>query len=88
MHFQTWDNDELQVRTLLKGGGSENVSAQFRLPDSSLQAGRDLKGVRKIVLKAVYEAQGKGCSPGVIGVALGGDRMSGYQHPSQRRGDL
>lgn len=84
MHLQTWDKDELQVRALLKGGGSENVSTQFRLPDSSLQAGRDLKGVRKIVLKAVYDAQGKGCSPGVIGVALGGDRMTGYQFAKEQ----
>jgi fumarate hydratase class I len=84
VHLQTWDEDALQIRALLKGGGSENVSAQFRLPDSALQAGRDLKGVRKLVLKAVYDAQGKGCSPGVIGVALGGDRMTGYQFAKEQ----
>jgi fumarate hydratase class I len=69
----------LRAQLVLKGGGSENVSCQFRLPDSSLKAGRDLKGVRKIVLKAVFDAQGKGCSPGVLGVALGGDRMTGFE---------
>ncbi|MBI5538093.1 MAG: fumarate hydratase [Deltaproteobacteria bacterium] len=84
VHLETWDDDSVQVRVLLKGGGSENVSTQFRLPDSSLQAGRDLKGVRKLVLKAVYDAQGKGCSPGVIGVAIGGDRMSGYQFAKEQ----
>jgi len=84
VHLETWDNDSVQVRVLLKGGGSENVSSQYRLPDSTLQAGRDLKGVRKLVLKAVYDAQGKGCSPGVIGVAIGGDRMTGFQFAKEQ----
>jgi fumarate hydratase class I len=41
-------------------------------------AGRDLAGVRKVVLDAVQKAQGHGCAPGVIGVAFGGDRGSSY----------
>jgi fumarate hydratase class I len=78
LHLHPWDDKRLHVRLLNKGGGSENVSAQFRLPDSALHAGRDLKGVHKVVLKAVYDAQGKGCSPGVVGVGIGGDRTTGY----------
>jgi fumarate hydratase class I len=51
---------------------------QYSLPNSQLGAGRDLEGVRKVVLDAVYQAQGKGCAPGILGVAIGGDRGSSY----------
>ena len=77
-HFEEWEREDLRVNLLLKGGGSENVSAQYKLPYSPLKAGRDLEGVRKVVLDAVYQAQGKGCAPGVLGVALGTDRGNGY----------
>jgi fumarate hydratase class I len=63
----------------MKGGGSENMSRQYSLPDASLGAGRDLEGVRKCVLDAVFSAQGYGCAPGVIGVCIGGDRASGFE---------
>ena len=76
--FHPWEKDEIKVRLMLKGGGSENVGAQYRLPDSALGAGRDLQGIRKCVLDAVYKAQGMGCAPGVIGVGIGGDRATSY----------
>ncbi len=63
---------------MLKGGGCENVGAQYSLPDNRLGAGRDLAGVRKVVLDAVQKAQGQGCAPGILGVAVGGDRGSSY----------
>lgn len=66
------------VRLLLKGGGSENVGRQYSLPDARLGAERNLDGVRRCVLDAVDEAQGKGCSPGGIAVCLGGDRAGGW----------
>jgi len=78
IHFEEWENDYLEVDLLLKGGGSENCGIQYSLPDDTLKAGRDLAGVRKAVLDAVYRAQGQGCAPGVIGVAIGGDRGSSY----------
>ncbi|MDI6814385.1 MAG: fumarate hydratase, partial [Desulfitobacteriaceae bacterium] len=62
----------------LKGGGCENVGAQYSLPYNALKAGRDLEGVRKVVLDAVHQAQGQGCAPGILGVAIGGDRGSSY----------
>ena len=67
-----------EVSLLMKGGGSENMSAQFSLPDSSLSAGRDMDGVRKCVLAAVQKAQGFGCAPGILGVAIGGDRAAAF----------
>lgn len=82
-HFHEWDSDELKAELLLKGGGSENVGAQYKLPDGGLKAGRDLEGVRKVVLDAVYQAQGKGCAPGVLGITIGGDRGSGYLKAKQ-----
>ncbi len=78
IHFIEWDQNSIKIDLLLKGGGSENVSAQFKLPDKSINAGRDLKGVRNAVLTAIYQAQGKGCAPGVIGVGIGGDRATSH----------
>jgi fumarate hydratase class I len=83
-HFEAWDNDHLRVDLLLKGGGSENVGAQYKLPHAPLSAGRDLDGVRRVVLDAVYQAQGKGCAPGVLGIAVGGDRGSGTIHAKEQ----
>lgn len=77
-HFHEWEAPYLKVDLMLKGGGCENVGVQYKLPDSRLGAGRNLEGVRRAVLDAVYQAQGKGCAPAVIGVAVGGDRGSSY----------
>jgi fumarate hydratase class I len=54
------------------------VSTQYSLPDTKLGAGRDLEGVRRVVLDGVLQAQGKGCGPGILGVCIGGDRGTGY----------
>ena len=78
IHFEEVEGDTLTVELMLKGGGCENVGAQYSLPNSALGAGRDLAGVRKVVLDAVQKAQGQGCAPGILGVSIGGDRGSGY----------
>ena len=78
IHFEEVGEDRLEIDLLLKGGGCENVSTQYKLPDSSLHAGRDLDGVRKVTLDALVKAQGKGCAPGALGIAIGGDRGSSY----------
>lgn len=78
MHFEEWDEEEIKVDLILKGGGCENVSTQYELPNNDLDAGRDLEGVRRVVLDAVHKAQGLGCAPGVLGVAVGGDRGTSY----------
>ncbi|MGA2820784.1 MAG: fumarate hydratase [Anaerolineales bacterium] len=78
IHFEETRDDILFVDLMLKGGGCENVGAQYSLPDDQLNAGRDLPGVRKAVLHAVWKAQGLACAPGILGVSVGGDRGSGY----------
>ena len=67
------------VTLVMKGGGSENMSRQYSLPDAALGAGRDLEGVRKCVLDAVQKIQGYGCAPGILGECIGGDRATGYE---------
>jgi fumarate hydratase class I len=78
IHFEEVEGDVLTIELMLKGGGCENVGAQNSLPDGRLGAGRDLAGVRKVVLDAVQKAQGQGCAPGILGVSIGGDRGTGY----------
>jgi fumarate hydratase class I len=78
LHFEEVEGETLTIDLMLKGGGCENVGAQYSLPDSKIGAGRDLAGVRKVVLDAVHQAQGYGCAPGILGVAIGGDRGSSY----------
>ncbi|OGN94000.1 MAG: fumarate hydratase [Chloroflexi bacterium RBG_13_50_21] len=78
IHFEEVDGNTLTIELMLKGGGCENVGAQYSLPNDALNAGRDLAGVRRVALDAVYQAQGQGCAPGILGIAVGGDRGSGY----------
>jgi len=78
IHFEEIEGENLIIDIILKGGGCENVGAQYSLPNAALGAGRDLAGVRRVVLDAVHKAQGKGCAPGILGVAIGGDRGSSY----------
>jgi tartrate/fumarate subfamily iron-sulfur-dependent hydro-lyase alpha chain len=78
VHCEEWDEPDVEVRLILKGGGCENVGAQYSLPNTKLKADRDLDGVRRCILDAVQQAQGKGCAPGIIGACFGGDRGSGF----------
>ena len=87
VHFDQWEKDEIEVKLILKGGGCENTNAQYSLP-ADLQhlgrADRTLDGVKKAILHAVWNAQGKGCAPGAVGVCIGGDRTSGYTHAKEQ----
>ena len=78
VHYVDAPADGTSVALLMKGGGSENMSRQYSLPDAALGAGRDLAGVRACLLDAVQKAQGYGCAPGILGVCIGGDRATGY----------
>jgi fumarate hydratase class I len=87
IHFEQWEKDDIDVRLILKGGGCENKNIQYSLPcelEGLGKAGRDLDGIRKCILHAVYQAQGQGCSAGFIGVGIGGDRTTGYELAKQQ----
>jgi fumarate hydratase class I len=87
MHFEQWEREDVEVGLILKGGGCENMNAQYSLPAELTglgRADRTLEGVRKCILHAVWQAQGKGCAPGAVGVCIGGDRTSGYVHAKEQ----
>jgi fumarate hydratase class I len=87
IHFDQWERDAIEIRLILKGGGCENTNAQYALPVELPHLGRadrTLDGVKKCILHAVWNAQGKGCSPGAVGVCVGGDRTSGYLHAKEQ----
>ena len=87
VHFEQWERDDVEVKLLLKGGGCENMNIQYSLPTELPHLGRadrTIEGVRKCILHAVWNAQGKGCAPGAIGVCIGGDRTSGYVEAKQQ----
>jgi fumarate hydratase class I len=81
IHFEQWEEDEIEVKLILKGGGCENKNIQYSLPATLERLGRadrTLEGVRKCLLHAVWQAQGQGCAPGALGVCIGSDRAHGY----------
>src|SRR6266849_4683492 len=81
IHFEQWEEDDIEVKLILKGGGCENKNIQYSVPcelDHLGRADRNLEGVRKCILHAVWQAQGQGCAPGALGVCIGSDRAHGY----------
>lgn len=76
IHFHARKEKGVRVRLMMKGGGCENMGAQYSLPDESIGAGRDLDGIRRCIIDAVQKAQGYGCAPGTVGVGVGGDRVT------------
>jgi len=88
LHWHQWESeDEIEVKLLLKGGGCENMNNQYSVPCDLPHLGRadrNLEGVRKCILHAVWQAQGHGCAPGAVGVAIGGDRTSGYHFAKEQ----
>jgi fumarate hydratase class I len=87
IHFDQWEKDQIEIKLILKGGGCENTNAQYSVPVELPHLGRadrNLDGVKKCILHAVWQAQGKGCAPGAVGVCVGGDRTSGYLHAKEQ----
>jgi fumarate hydratase class I len=81
IHFEQWEEDDVEIKLILKGGGCENKNIQYSVPctlDHLGRADRNLEGVRKCILHAVWQAQGQGCAPGAVGVCIGSDRAHGY----------
>ncbi|MCK5807701.1 fumarate hydratase [bacterium] len=66
IHFEECDGDELTIYGMVKGGGSENVSALTML---SPAAGRE--GVADFIIETIRSAGGKGCPPYFVGIGVG-----------------
>jgi len=87
LHFEQWEKPDIEVKLILKGGGCENKNIQYSVPCELPHLGRadrTIDGVRKCIMHAVWQAQGQGCSVGAVGVAIGGDRASGYNYAKQQ----
>src|SRR6476659_1688546 len=82
-HFHQCREPHVEVKLMLKGGGCENMNAQYSLPHPDL-GGRDLKGVEHAILDSILQAQGQGCGPGILGVGIGGDRATGYSFAKEQ----
>ena len=84
IHYEQWEEDDIEVKLILKGGGCENKNIQYSVPcelDHLGRANRDLEGVKKCILHAVWQAQGQGCAPGALGVCIGSDRATATRSP-------
>jgi fumarate hydratase class I len=82
-HFHQWREPHVEIKLMLKGGGCENMNAQYSLPHPD-HGGRDLKGVENAILDCILQAQGQGCGPGILGVCIGGDRGTGYMFAKEQ----
>lgn len=83
-HFEEWDKTYIDIILLMKGGGADNVSSQHSLPDTSLSAERNLDGIKKCIMHSIVKTQGRGCAPGILGIAIGGDRSLGYSEAQKQ----
>lgn len=61
------EGNGLELTVMMKGGGSENVSALGMLNPSD-----GINGVKKFVVDAVIKAGAQPCPPTILGVAIGG----------------
>lgn len=77
-HFEYEERKTIEVRLLLDSGIASTPGAQYQLPDESINATRDLSGVRRAALDTLIQTQGSGQGPGILGIGVGGDRASGY----------
>src|SRR5437588_8040592 len=63
MHFEQWEQDEIEVKLVLKGGGCENKNIQDSVHcnrDDLDRADRNPEGARKCLRHAVAHAEGQG----------------------------
>lgn len=74
INFSEHDKSSLIIDLMLKGAGCENAGIMYKLPDASLNAQRDLDGIRRCVVDAVIKTQGRACPPYIIAAAVGGSR--------------
>ena len=56
-HWHQHEHSHIEVKLILKGGGCENMSAQYSLPASinGVRCDRDLAGAKTVILDAVWQ---------------------------------
>jgi fumarate hydratase class I len=74
IYFEESLDGIITLDLMLKGSGCENVSQLYKLPLEELKAERDLDGVRRCALDAIYRAQGRACPPYILGIGIGASR--------------
>ncbi len=74
IYMEETEESHLTVDLLFKGFECEQLSRTYRLPDETIQAERNLEGVKRCIIDAVKKAEGKGCPPYSIGVGIGASR--------------
>jgi fumarate hydratase subunit alpha len=67
IHFEPDDREHTDITLMMKGAGSENMSALRMLTPS-----QGVKGVKEFILETVVAAGGKPCPPIIVGVGIGG----------------
>jgi fumarate hydratase subunit alpha len=67
VHWEIVPGDSLELTVMMKGGGSENVSAAEMLAPTE-----GIRGLKKFVIDAVIKAGAQPCPPTILGVAVGG----------------
>ena len=67
IHFEPAGHEHLDITLMLKGAGSENMSALRMLTPA-----QGVKGIKEFILDTVVAAGGKPCPPVIVGVGVGG----------------
>ena len=68
IHYEFVEGDEFEVSMMMKGGGSENMSALKMLTPSD-----GINGIRAFVLETVRNAGSNACPPLIVGIGIGGN---------------
>jgi fumarate hydratase subunit alpha len=67
IHFDPSNQEHLDITLMMKGAGSENMSALRMLNPT-----QGVNGIKEFILNTVVGAGGKPCPPVIVGVGIGG----------------
>ena len=68
IHTKIVEGDKVKITVAPKGGGSENMSlVKLLIPADGVE------GIKKLVLKTIFESGGKPCPPIILGLGIGGN---------------
>ena len=68
VHVKMVPGDKVKINIAPKGGGSENISlVKMLIPAEGVE------GIKKLVLKTIFEGGGKPCPPIILGLGIGGN---------------